>query len=359
MTALPPDERAARWRLVRSEQIGPTTLLRLIERFGSALAAIPALQDRRTDGIHLADPRLPEDEARRLADIGATALVLGDPDYPEPLAAIADPPIVLGCSGDRGLLARPAVGIVGARNASGVGRRFAETLAADLGAAGFVVVSGMARGIDAAAHAGALATGTIGVLATGIDIAYPEENRSLHDTVREHGLLVSEFPPGTQPRERNFPRRNRIVSGLSLGVVVVEAAERSGSLITARMAAEQGREVFAVPGSPLDPRAKGSNGLIRTGAQLVESAADVVEVLRPQIARPAPATPRAERPAMDDVQGGNAVETVLERLGPVPLSVDELVRQCQLSHAAIAAVLLELELAGRIERHAGHKVSLR
>ncbi len=352
------DERLARWRLIRTERIGPLTCVALIERHGSAEAAIAALEGNpAAPAIALAATVLREEE--RLHALDAWALVLGEPDYPAALAAVADPPIVLAGRGRRELLQRPAVAIVGARNASGAGRRFAETAAGELGAAGFAVVSGMARGIDAAAHRGALATGTIGVLATGIDIAYPTENGPLHQQVGVEGLLLAEALPGTGPRAENFPRRNRIVAGLTLGVVVIEAAERSGSLITARLAAEQGREVFAVPGSPLDPRCKGTNGLIRNGAVLMESAADVIEQLCPQTA---PARRVAPPPAAADTGFGEPDGTtgsILEQLGPTPLSVDELVRQCQLSQAAVAAALLELELAGRIERHPGHKVSLR
>ncbi len=355
---LAPDERLARWRLIRTDRIGPLSCLGLIGQHGSAMAAIAALA---------ANPAAPavapaaavELEEAGLAALGAWSLVWGEPDYPAALAAIADPPIVLAARGRRELLHRPGVAIVGARNASGTGRRFAESTAGELGAAGFVVVSGMARGIDAAAHRGALATGTIGVLATGIDVAYPTENRALHDSIGVAGLLLAEAMAGTGPRPENFPRRNRIVAGLALGVVVVEAAERSGSLITARLAAEQGREVFAVPGSPLDARCKGTNGLIRSGAVLMESAADVIDALRPQTAPPrriAPAPPPfPTAPAEPEGTAGS----ILEQLGPTPLSVDELVRQCQLSQAAVAAVLLELELEGRIERHPGHKVSLR
>ncbi|MCC7272371.1 MAG: DNA-protecting protein DprA [Alphaproteobacteria bacterium] len=358
---LTPGERSARWRLIRSERIGPLSCIGLVERFGSAEAATAALIDGTiaAPGVRLAPAATAAREEERLAALGGWALVWGEPDYPAALAATTDPPIVLTGRGRRDLLARPMVAVVGARNASGAGRRFAETLAADLGAAGFVVVSGMARGIDAAAHRGALTTGTAGVLATGIDVVYPEENRSLHDRLGVDGLLLSEAQPGSQPRAEQFPRRNRIVAGLAFGVVVVEAAERSGSLITARLAVEQGREVFAVPGSPLDPRCKGTNGLIRKGATLVESAADVVEVLRPQAASPRPARrwETASTANPDDADGD--LGRIVEHLGPTPLSVDELVRQCQLSQAAVAAVLLELELAGRLERHPGHKVSLR
>ena len=356
--SLPNDERMARWRLVRSGRIGPATVVALVERHGSARQAITALAERPDGPALLAETAIAE-EARRLQEVGASVLVWGDLDYPPGLAALTDPPIVLAAMGRRDLLARPAVAIVGARNASGAGRRFAETIARELAEAGFCVVSGMARGIDAAAHRGSLAGGTIGVVATGIDRVYPEENRALHTAVARDGLLLAESEPGTGPEARNFPRRNRIVAGLALGVVVVEAAERSGSLITARLAAEQGREVFAVPGSPLDPRCKGTNGLIRTGAMLIESAGDVIETLRPQTRPQARrATARTERPETAET-AADPSERIMEQLGPTPLSVDELVRQCQLSQAAVAAILLDLELQGRIERHPGQKVSLR
>ncbi|MGE0715804.1 MAG: DNA-processing protein DprA [Alphaproteobacteria bacterium] len=358
--ALSPSERLARWRLVRSERIGPQSCIALVDRYGSGEAAVEAILAREVGaGVRLAPAETIEREAGRLDEIGGRPLIWGDPGYPAALAAIADPPIVLAAMGRIELLDRPAVAVVGARNASGAGRRFAETLAAELGEAGFVVASGMARGIDAAAHRGALATGTVAVLATGLDVVYPEENRALQERIATEGLLLTEGRPGAEPRAEQFPRRNRIVAGISLGVIVVEAAERSGSLITARLAAEQGREVFAVPGSPLDPRCKGTNGLLRTGATLVESAADVIDALRPQTAAPRTPTrspPTSEGPSHSPVE---AEGRVVEHLGPTPLSVDELARQCQLSAAAVAAVLLELEFAGRIERHPGHKVSLR
>ena len=279
---------------------------------------------------------------------------------------------MLSVLGDTALLARPIVAVVGARNASANGRRLAHDLAAGLGAAGIVVVSGMARGIDAAAHAGALASGTIAVVAGGIEIVYPEENRGLYDALVEHGAVVAEMPFGTEPQARHFPRRNRIISGIALGVVVVEAAAKSGSLITARYALEQGREVFAVPGSPLDPRSRGANDLLRNGATLTETAEDVVNQLGPllQGRRPEPVrvsrAPRLplERAALDPprsapVAEDGALALVLEKLSPTPVAVDELVRQCQLSAAAVATLLLELELAGRVERHPGNLVSLR
>ena len=258
--------------------------------------------------------------------------------------------------------------MVGARNASANGRRFARDLARDLGAAGLAVVSGLARGIDAAAHEGALAVGTVAVLAGGIDVPYPPENIALYERIlAEGGCAVAELPPGTEPKAQHFPRRNRVIAGLSLGVVVVEAALRSGSLITARLALEQGREIFSVPGSPLDPRCQGTNNLLRQGAVLTESAEDVLRVIAAQAGasiRPGQTrnyisesdsydtTPEAG-PAAD-----SARQTVMAALSPSPIAVDELARQCQLPASEVAAVLLELELGGRIDRHPGHKVSL-
>ncbi len=267
------------------------------------------------------------------------------------------------------------IAVVGARNASANGRRLAHDLAAGLGAAGIVVVSGLARGIDAAAHTGALETGSVAVLAGGVDVVYPEENRGLYDALAEHGAVVAEMPLGTEPQARHFPRRNRIISGMALGVVVVEAAAKSGSLITARYALEQGREVFAVPGSPLDPRCRGCNDLLRNGATLTETAADIVSQLGPLLrgmrrcpppswpsgrAHPA-ATPLAPPPTppRGTIDTDSGSELILEKLSPTPVAIDELVRQCQLSAASVATLLLELELAGRIERHPGNLVSRR
>jgi len=264
----------------------------------------------------------------------------------------------------------PAVAVVGSRNASAAGIKMTQRIAQGLSAAGFVTVSGLARGIDAAAHLGALETGSIAVVAGGVDVVYPEENRGLHEALARQGSIVAELPLGTEPQARHFPRRNRLISGMALGVVVVEAAARSGSLITARFALEQGRDVFAVPGSPLDPRCRGSNDLLRHGAILTEGAEDVLSQLRPQLAHPAPPPRRPSLPpppVMDwppartqaPVADDAALELITERLGPTPVAVDELVRQCHLSAAAVATLLLELELAGRVERHPGNLVSLR
>jgi DNA processing protein len=313
-----------------------------------------------------------ERELAALDRIGGRAVCWGEPLYPGALAAVEDAPPVLSLLGHGEVLMAPMVAVVGARNASANGRRLAQDLAAGLGEEGIVVVSGMARGIDAAAHLGALAAGSVAVVAGGIDVVYPEENRGLYDALARQGAVVAELPPGIQPQARHFPRRNRIISGMALGVVVVEAAAKSGSLITARFALEQGREVFAVPGSPLDPRCRGCNDLLRNGATLTENAADVVAQLGPLLrgapllapgrllpdpelllAAPAPPPPPAN--LTDD----SGFDLILEKLSPTPVAVDELVRQCQLSAAAVATLLLELELAGRVERHPGNLVSRR
>jgi DNA processing protein len=365
--ALGPEERIDWLRLCRTERVGPVGFYQLLARFGSAgaaLAALPRLAARGGARHPAAIP--PRADALReleaLDRLGARLLCWGEPEYPPLLAEVPDAPPVLAAKGRLPLLQTRAVAIVGARNASALGRRFAEDLARGLGEAGLVVVSGLARGIDAAAHQGALATGTIGVVAGGIDVVYPEENRRLHEALAEAGAILAELPPATEPQARHFPRRNRIVSGISLGVVVIEAALRSGSLITARLAGEQGRLVFAVPGSPLDPRAQGANDLIRTkDATLVQSAADVIEDLAGMAGATAPRRPRFTAPAPSPPEEGEvdgARRTVLELLSPSPVAVDELVRRCHLSPAVVASVLLELELAGRLSRHPGNRVAL-
>jgi DNA processing protein len=289
--------------------------------------------------------------------------------------AVEDAPPVLTVLGRAELLQAPVVAVVGARNASANGRRLARDLAAGLGEAGIVVASGMARGIDAAAHLGALDKGSVAVVAGGADIVYPEENRGLYDALAQQGAIAAELPLGTEPQARHFPRRNRIISGMSLGVVVVEAAAKSGSLITARFALEQGREVFAVPGSPLDPRCRGCNDLLRNGATLTETVADILTQLgpllhgHPPVRAPSPQQPRlrlanavptAATPIVNGpISEDHALDLLVEKLSPTPVAVDELVRQCQMSAASVATLLLELELAGRIERHPGNLVSLR
>ena len=358
-------ERLDRLRLIRSQNVGPVSFRQLLERFGSARAALDALPELARRGgtrraLRICDVAEAEREVAAIAELGGRQIVVGDADYPAALAAVPDAPPVLSVLGDGALLSRTSVGIVGARNASTNGRRFAETLARDLSESGVVVVSGLARGIDAAAHSGAVDGGTAAVLAGGVDIVYPKENADLYAAIRAKGAVVSERPPGAEPQARHFPIRNRIISGLALGVVVVEAALRSGSLITARRAGEQGREVFAVPGSPLDPRARGANGLIRNGATLVESAEDVLEGIRPMRAPglSEPGRPSAPTDSFDDDELAAARTVVAERLGPNPVSVDTLIRDTGLSTAVVWAVLLELELAGRLERQPGGQVAL-
>ena len=342
----------------------------MLRRFGSAKAAIEAVPRLGRD-ITVHSRTAAERELAALTQIGGRLLCWGEPSYPETLANIEDAPPVLTVLGHGELLIAPIVAIVGARNASANGRRLAQELASGLGEAGIVVASGMARGIDAAAHGGALATGSVAVVAGGVDVVYPEENRGLYDVLAQRGAVVAELPLGTEPQARHFPRRNRIISGMSLGIVVVEAAAKSGSLITARFALEQGREVFAVPGSPLDPRSRGANDLLRNGATLTETAADIITQLGPLLhgASVRPRPPRAQRelpltPALPAaapivLDDESAVDVILEKLSPTPVAVDELVRQCQLSAAAVATLLLELELAGRIERHPGNLISRR
>ncbi len=287
-------------------------------------------------------------------------IALGEPDYPLRLRMIDDPPPLIGVRGQVSALARPAVALVGSRNASAAGIKFASTLAREIGGAGFVIASGLARGIDAAAHRATLASGTIAVLAGGHDHIYPAEHIELVELILPQGAAITEMPLGWQPRGSDFPRRNRLISGLALGVVIVEAAQRSGSLITARMALEQGREVFAVPGSPLDPRAEGTNGLLKQGATLVTEAADVLSVLRPILGQTAYTTAEEpERPAPALNEPGTSERTrIVALLGPTPVSIDDLVRLSGSSPAIVRTVLLELDIAGRLERHGGSLVSL-
>jgi len=359
---LTPDQ-LARLRLIRSDNVGPVTYFQLIARFGSAERALAAIPDLAARGggrpPRLATKAQVEREAERVAELGAEYLFLGTPAYPPLLAELETAPPALIVKGHRHLLDRQAVAMVGARNASAAACRFARQLAQGLGEAGAVVVSGLARGIDSAAHDGALASGTIAVVAGGIDVVYPPENEARQHAIADQGLLVAEQPPGTEPRARHFPYRNRIIAGLAHGTVVVEAAPRSGSLITARYAVEFGREVMAVPGSPLDPRAQGCNQLIREGATLVQNAADVMEALRPLHLGPLgqPRDTFGTPPVPPDAEEADR-RLILDLLGPVAVPVDEIVRQSRLPPATVQTVLLELELAGRLERHAGGRVSL-
>jgi DNA processing protein len=350
-----------RLRLVRTAGIGPVTYRQLIARFGSAAAALAAVPDLARRGGGKVPALWSRDQAEReiakVEKLGARFLSLGQGLYPALLAELEDAPPLLIAKGNLTLLDKPAVAIVGARNASAAACRFARGLAHGLGQHGLVVVSGLARGIDAAAHDGAMDSGTIGCAAGGIDIFYPPENEARQRKMWEVGLVVSERPPGLEPRAKDFPRRNRIIAGLSAGTVVVEAAPRSGSLITARLAAEAGREVMAVPGSPLDPRAQGCNQLIRDGATLVQNARDVVEELQP--AQPRVASESSDYEAPQAEASEDALGAVEQLLGPSPVPVDELIRQSGAPSGAVQMALLELDLAGRLDRHAGGKVSLR
>jgi DNA processing protein len=355
-------------RLARAQNVGPATFAALIARFHSAAAALeelPRLARRGGAGGDLRISGKPEAEREleSTAKLGGRLIASIEPDFPFGLAALDAPPPVIAVLGNGDLLSREMVAIVGARNASALGRKFAAELASGLGNANLAVVSGMARGIDTAAHEGALATGTIAVLAGGVDDIYPPENARLYTEIREKGAIVSEMPTGQKPQAQHFPRRNRIISGLSRGVVVVEAAEGSGSLITARLALEQGREVFAVPGSPLDPRAKGTNRLLREGAALVESADDVLEVLRPLLSgtfREPSQDMSSWHPSADrDFEANEKLRCiVVELLGAAPVLLDELIRQSGAPASDVLCVVMELELAGRIHREAGGRICL-
>jgi DNA processing protein len=349
-----------RIRLARTHRVGPVGYAQLIARFGDAATALAALPDlaRRSGGAPPKSPALAsiEQEMAAVAQVGGRYLFIDDPDYPPLLREAHAAPPVLIVAGDTALLSRRAVAMVGARNASAAACRFARMLAADLGAAGLTVVSGLARGIDAAAHQGALATGTVGVIASGLDIAFPPENSDLQRQLMAEQLVITEYPPGTEPLARQFPHRNRIIAWASIGTIVVEAAPRSGSLLTARLANEAGRDVMAVPGSPLDPRAQGCNALIREGATLIQNADDVLEAIggigAPLVRQSVPSAYHgAAEP--DDA----ARRQIADLLGAVPVAVDELIRQSGLSSAVVQTILVELELVGRLERHAGAKVS--
>ena len=389
-------------RLIRTEGVGPRLFQTLINRYGGAAAALdalPALAGQSKRRMTVCTPAQAEQEMARLTRDGAQLVALGETLYPPLLAEIDAPPPLLTVRGQVSLLRERAIAIVGSRNASAAGLKMAERLAHDLGRAGFVIVSGLARGIDGRAHATALQRGTIAILAGGINTIYPPEHDALYAQIRQEGLLVSEMPYGWEPRGRDFPRRNRIISGLCRGVVVVEAAERSGSLITARFALEQGREVFAVPGSPLDPRAGGTNHLLRQGATFITEAAHVEEALRnlmgedvwqsdghrvsedtvqhlpplwdeydflletvsaPTVIRETPETPyrggEPERTVMSpqtDIQA-----RLISLLGPVPVAIDDIIHISGIATHIVTQHLIELEMAGRVVRHGGHLVSL-
>lgn len=365
-------EHLARIRLLRSERIGPISYAQLMMRFGTARAAITALPDlvERAGGrpFRVATLAQAEAEVQRTRASGARYLFADDRDYPALLRHIDNAPPILIIQGDTSLLALPAVAMVGARNASASACRFARQIAGELAEAGYLVVSGLARGIDTAAHQGALhiagsgPASTAGVIASGIDISYPPDNRDLQAEMGRRALVIAEQPPGTEPLARHFPYRNRIIAGMALGTLVVEAAPKSGSLITARLAAEAGRDVMAIPGSPLDSRSRGCNELIRGGATLVQGVADIIDLIAPfggssaqRVAVPdthyAALTPIAEP---DDT----ARAQLIDLLGHSPVNIDELVRQSGIESSVVQMILLDLELAGKIERHAAGRVSL-
>ena len=355
-------ERLNRLRLIRSDNIGPRTFRALLRHCGDAATALERLPELAQRGgaarpgriCSEADARAELDACKRLS---VSLVAPGEASYPPRLAMIDDAPPLLAVRGALDALMRPMIAIVGSRNASGAGIKFAQSLARDLAEAGFVIISGLARGIDQAAHRASISGGTVAVLAGGQDRIYPPEHEDLLFALLETGAAISEMPLGYVARAHDFPRRNRLISGASLGVVVVEAAQRSGSLITARMAAEQGREVFAVPGSPLDPRAAGTNDLIKQGATLATEASDIINAVQPIMARPiALEEPDDEYSEADPDASERA--RIIALLGPTPIGLDDLIRMAGASPTVVRTVLLELELAGRLERHGGGMVSL-
>lgn len=362
-------QRLACLRLIRSENVGPVTFRELINRFGGAseaLAAVPELSRRGGRVIRICDSAIAERELETAAKAGADPIFTIEPGYPRNLAALEMPPPLIYVKGQVRLLQEPTVAIVGPREASAAGRKLARIFAAALGEAGLVIASGLARGIDGVVHETALATGTIAVLAGGVDMIYPPEHDGLYRQITERGCVISEMPCGFTPRGSDFPRRNRIISGISLGVLVVEAARRSGTLTTARRASEQGREVFAIPGHPLDPRAEGTNLLLKDGATLVTEPNDILSALEPLTAQgqrifrevaapgasPHPFVPEPP-PDIADTDRGR----VLSALGPHPVELDEIARATGLSVRSVRSILIELDLAGRIERHGAALVS--
>ena len=361
-TQLTDDERIDRLRLIRADNVGPRTFGSLLRHCGSARAALDKLPEFARRGGASLSQRIPSEadaraELEACAKLGIGLIAPGENGYPPRLAELDDAPPLLGVRGAIDVLMRPMIAIVGSRNASAAGLKFAQVLARDLSDAGFVVASGLARGIDQAAHRASIEGGTVAVLAGGHDKIYPPEHVDLLHGLLALGAAISEMPLGHVARAHDFPRRNRLVSGVSLGVIVVEAAMRSGSLITARLAAEQGREVFAVPGSPLDPRAAGTNGLIKQGATLITEASDVIQAVEPIMGGPIElreddAEPLASNP------GAAEREHVVNLLGPTPILLDDLIRLSGVSPAVVRTVLLELELAGRLERHGGGLISL-
>ena len=362
------DQRLDWLRLIRSENVGPATFIDLINHFGSASAALEGLPELSARGrggkaIKVCSRDEAERELEKLGELKGRVVCLGEQDYPTALRAADAPPPVLSVLGSADCLNQPAVAFVGSRNASLSGIKLTRSLAAAVGQAGYCIISGLARGIDAAAHEASLETGTIAVFAGGVDHIYPHENRQLaRDIYANGGALVSEMPIGWKPRAQDFPRRNRIVAGLSLGLVVVEAAKRSGSLISARLANENGRQVFAVPGSPLDPRSEGANHLIREGATLITSADDVIEALtgmNPLYEQEAYSLRENDPldPGEDIVPDQSDRDRVLTALDFTPVTVDDLIHHTGLTPSAMQMILLELDLSGQLERHPGNRVS--
>lgn len=363
-------EKIAWLRLSRTENVGPITFYRLLERFGTAeeaLKALPELAKRggKMGGLKPFDAGLAEKEIEQVEKCGARLVARDEADYPKLLAQVEDAPPLVTVLGHAHLLSKQSLGVVGARNASLTGRKIAEDFSRKVAAAGYVIISGLARGIDTAAHTASLSTGTVAVVAGGVDVIYPKENEKLYREIAEQGVVIAESPFGTEPLARHFPRRNRIISGLSLGVLIVEAAMKSGSLITARMAAEQNREVFAVPGSPLDPRAEGTNKLIQDGAHMALDAETIIRELKSLRLRP------LNDPAGDKWKGAPGLFTstakepdeglrvrLLEMLSPTPVQIDELIRESGAAAGDVMTVILELELAGLVERQLGNKLSL-
>lgn len=364
------DRQRLNWlRLIRSENVGPVSFRTLINRYGSAEAALDALPELALRGgaarrIRIASQADAEAEILSAQRHGARFVAIGEADYPPMLRVMDAPPPLLAVKGNAATFTLPSVAIVGARNASIAGMQFTRIIANTLGHEGFAVVSGLARGIDATAHQASLDTGTIAVLAGGLDRPYPPENIALCGQIAERGAVISEMPFGWEPRAKDFPRRNRLVAGLALGLVVVEAAKRSGSLISARLANEMGRLVFAVPGSPLDPRAAGANQLLKDGALMATEAADILDVLTPLATQT-----RGERDILlaEDCPGDEGIvvpsaqsdtERLIEALGPTPIQLDDVIRHTGLHPSQVFSILLELDLAGRLERHVGGSVSL-
>ena len=357
-------------QLIKSENVGPATFRQLVNHYGGASSALEALPELSRRGglrrnIKIYQRQAAERDMENADKFGARFIALGESNYPAMLQHIDSAPPLICVKGREELLTANCIAIVGARNASAVGRKIARLLANELGRNNYVIASGMARGIDTACHEASLETGTIAVLAGGLDVIYPPENSQLHRRIGEDGVLVSEMTLGTKPKAEFFPRRNRIIAGVSLGVVVVEAALRSGSLITARMAGEQGREVFAVPGSPMDPRAAGTNKLIKDGAVLTCKARDVLDVTESMPSSATLLRQEMDQPAYDNQLSGEPPqiagterENIAGLLGPVPIEIDELIRESGLTTQVVLTILLELELAGRIERHPGPKVNL-